>query len=90
MRRFGRRFAFFRNISEVSVNSNRNRSTIVYVLLFAIIIVLVMYNLQSNPGSQETLSINQVAADVKSGIVARIIENDSQLTVVYQDGGEGN
>ena len=70
------------------MNSNRNRSTIIYVLLFAIIIVLVLYNLQQNPAAQETLSINQVAADIQAGNIVRIIEDDNRLRVVYMDGSK--
>ena len=70
------------------MNSNRNRSTIIYVLLFAIIIVLVLYNLQQNPAAQETLSINQVAADIQAGNIVRIIEDDNRLRVVYMEGSK--
>jgi cell division protease FtsH len=71
------------------VNPNRNRSTMIYLLLFAAIIVLVIYNFQQNSTTQETLSINQVAADLQAGRIARIIEDENQLRIVYKDDAQG-
>jgi cell division protease FtsH len=68
------------------VNPNRNRSTIIYVLLFAAIIILVFYSFNQNSSTQETLSINQVAADITSGKISRIVEEQDQLTVIYGNG----
>jgi cell division protease FtsH len=65
------------------VNPSRNRSTIIYVLLFAAIIFMVFYSFNQNSSAQETLSINQVAADIQSGKVSRIIEEQDRLTVIY-------
>jgi len=70
------------------VNPNRNRSTIIYLLLFIVIIVMVVVNFQQQANSQEVLPINKVAADIQSGIVERIIENDNRLRVIYADGTE--
>ncbi len=39
---------------------------------------------------QEALPINQVAADIQTGDVDRIREDDNRLTVVYQDGTEAH
>jgi hypothetical protein len=68
------------------VNPNRSRSTIIYVLLFAAIIILVFYSFNQSSSSQETLSINQVAADVQSNKVTRIVEEIDKLTVIYGSG----
>jgi cell division protease FtsH len=68
------------------VNPNRSRSTIIYVLLFAAIIILVFYSFNQNSTTQEPLSINQVAADIQSGKISRIIEEQDQLTVIYGNG----
>lgn len=70
------------------MNPNRNRSTIIYLLLFIVIIVMVVVNFQQQANSQEVLPINKVAADIQSGIVERIIENDNRLRVIYADGTE--
>jgi cell division protease FtsH len=68
------------------VNPTRSRSTIIYVLLFAAIIILAFYSFNQNTSTQETLSINQVAADIQSGKVSRIIEEEDRLTVIYGNG----
>jgi len=70
------------------VNPGRNRSSIIYLLLFVAIIALVVYNFQQQSTTQEVLSINQVAADIQSGEIERIVEDDNRLAVVYVDGEE--
>jgi cell division protease FtsH len=54
------------------------------LILFAIIIVLVVYSFQ-NATPQEAISINKVAADIQSGLVKRIVQDDSRLRVIYQN-----
>jgi len=71
------------------VNQNRNRSTIVYILFFAAIMFLVIYQFRQSASSQETLSINQVAADIKSGEISRITEDDNRLIVIYKEDAKG-
>ena len=72
------------------MNPTRNRSTIIYLLLFAAIIILVVYNFQQNATSLDILSINQVAADLQGFKVSRIIEDDNTIHVIYKsDSGEG-
>jgi cell division protease FtsH len=70
------------------VNPTRNRSTIIYLLLFVVIIIMVVYNFQQQATSKEVLPINKVAADVKSGQIERILENDNDLRLIYADGTE--
>ncbi len=70
------------------MNPGRNRSSIIYLLLFVAIIALVVYNFQQQSTTQEVLSINQVAADIQSGEIERIVEDDNRLAVVYVDGEE--
>jgi cell division protease FtsH len=73
---------------EAYVNPTRNRSTIIYLLLFVVIIIMVVYNFQQQATSKEVLPINKVAADVKSGLIERILENDNDLRLIYADGTE--
>jgi cell division protease FtsH len=75
-------------ILEVTVNPTRNRSSIIYLLLFVAIIVMVVYQFQQQATTQETLTINELAADVQNGEVKRIIEDDNLLRVTYADGTE--
>jgi cell division protease FtsH len=70
------------------VNPTRNRSSIIYLLLFIAIIVMVVYNFNQQASTQEALAINQVAADVQGGKVKRITVDENNLSVVYADGTE--
>jgi cell division protease FtsH len=70
------------------VNPTRNRSSIIYLLLFVAIIVMVVYQFQQQATTQESLTINELAADVQAGKVNRVIEDDNRLRVTYSDGTE--
>jgi cell division protease FtsH len=70
------------------VNPTRNRSSIIYLLLFIAIISMVVYNFNQQAQTQEPLSINQVAADIQSGKVERIIVDDNRLQVIMTNGTE--
>jgi cell division protease FtsH len=59
----------------------------VYLLLFIAIIVLLVATFRGNT-SQETVPINQAAADIQKGIVERLIENENRLRIIYADGSE--
>ncbi|HEY58814.1 MAG TPA: ATP-dependent metallopeptidase FtsH/Yme1/Tma family protein [Anaerolineae bacterium] len=51
------------------------------------IMFLVWYSYSGQASSQtEPLTINQVAADIKSGQVTRIVVDDTKLTVTYKNG----
>lgn len=69
------------------MNPARNRSSIIYLLLFVAIISLVVYNFQQ-PTTKEMLTINEVAADIQTGKVERIEESDNNLDVTYIDGSQ--
>jgi len=70
------------------VNPTRNRSSIIYLLLFIAIIVMVVYNFQQQSTTPDILPFNQVATDVQSGVVDRIVDDDNRLKVIYSDGTE--
>jgi cell division protease FtsH len=70
------------------VNPTRNRSSMIYLLLFVAIIVMVVFQFQQQATSQEALTINEVATDIQGGKVKRIIEDDNRLRVVYSNGTE--
>jgi cell division protease FtsH len=78
---------------EVSVNPTRNRSSIIYLLLFVAIIVMVVYQFQQQSTTNEPLTINELAADIQNGNedhgdVKRVTEDDNRLRVTYADGTE--
>jgi cell division protease FtsH len=49
---------------------------------------MVVYNFQQQSTSNEALTINQVAADIQSGQINRVTEDDNRLRVIYADGTE--
>jgi len=72
------------------VNS-RNQSYIIYALLFIAIVAMVYFNVRQQPNSQDVLTINQLAEDVKAGIVSRIeVESDDKLNVIYYGSSQDN
>jgi len=75
------------------VNPTRNRSSIIYLLLFVAIIVMVVYQFQQQSTTNEPLTINELAADIQNGNedhgdVKRVTEDDNRLRVTYADGTE--
>lgn len=70
------------------MNPSRNRSSLVYLLLFVAIIVLVVYQFQQSPTTQDVIPINKVANDIQSGLVERIVEDNNRLRVIYGNGQE--
>jgi len=65
------------------VNPTRNRSSIIFLLLFVAIISIVVSQLQTGTNSQDALSINQLAADIKAGKVKSIEVDEDKLLVEY-------
>jgi cell division protease FtsH len=54
-----------------------------------VIAIIALIVFQANqPAQTESLSINQLAADIQAGLVSRVSENNDRLTVVYKDTGE--
>ena len=70
------------------MNPTRNRSSIIYLLLFVAIIVMVVYQFQQQSATQEPKTINELAADIQNGKVTRVIEDENRLRVAYSDGTE--
>lgn len=71
-----------------TVNS-RNQSYVIYLLLFIAIIVMAFYSF-SQRSITETLTINQIAADIKAGKISEVEESENRLRVKYlEDAREG-
>ena len=65
----------------------RNQSFVVTLLLIIAAVAMVVMAVQRESGSQESLTINEVARDIKAGKVARVvIEDNDTLRVIYKDG----
>jgi len=66
------------------VNS-RNQSYVIYLLLFIAIIAMVWYSFSQNSGASGVLTINQVASEIQSGKIAKIVVDENKLTITYKD-----
>jgi hypothetical protein len=49
---------------------------------------MLVYNFTSQSTSQDAKTINELAADVQSGRVKKITEDENRLRIVYNDGNE--
>ncbi len=73
------------------MNNSRNQSLIIYALLFVAIIAMVFFQVRQQPGTEDALTINQVAADIVQGKVKRIVvESDNRLRVIYPGGAQSD
>jgi len=68
--------------------NSRNQSYIVYILLLVAIVALVLVNINRSASNQDVLTINEVASDIKKGLVGKLVEEENKLTIVYKDGTE--
>ncbi len=69
--------------------NSRSQNFIVYFVLIVAIAAMIYIGLRQDGTVQETLTINQVAQNVKNGEVARIvIEEENRIRVIYSDGVE--
>lgn len=66
--------------------NSRKQSYVIYVLLFVAVIALLVYSFNSQESNQSTLTINEVAQQIKQGNVAKIIEDDNKLKLTMESG----
>ena len=72
------------------MNQNRTQSFIIYFLLLVAIGAMLYVGFRQDSAAQEPLTINEVAAAIQSGSVARvIIQDDDTIKIVYKSGQEG-
>lgn len=69
-------------------SANNTRSSIIYILLFIGIIILVVYNFRQQAIDSEDLTIGEVAAQIQSGRISRVVVDEDNLRVIYEDGTE--
>lgn len=65
---------------------SRNQSYLIYLLLFISIIAMVFFNFRQQGLESNVIPINQLAADINAGRVAKIVSDDSHLNITYQNG----
>ncbi|MBX3003510.1 MAG: cell division protein FtsH, partial [Anaerolineales bacterium] len=65
------------------MNSPRTRVSLIYILFLAALAFFVVFSFQQQTGAQETLTLNQVAADIKAGQVSRLVTDEETLRLVY-------
>ena len=70
------------------MNPVRNRSSIIYLLLFVAIIALVVVNFQQQTTSSGTIAINEVADKIQKRQVERIVADENRLKVILNGGDE--
>lgn len=69
--------------------NQRNQSFIITFLLIAAVAAMVFMMVQRDATSEQTLTINQLADDIKLGKISRVVINeDDSLRVVYTSGSE--
>ena len=72
------------------MNQNRTQSFIIYFLLLVAIGAMLYVGFRQDSTAQQPLTINEVAAAIQSGSVARvIIQDDDTIKIVYKSGQEG-
>ncbi len=64
---------------------SRNQSFIIYLLLFVAIIVMVFFTVNQQSGQTDEIPFNELATDIKAGLVESIIEDDSYLEITYKN-----
>jgi cell division protease FtsH len=73
------------------VNSNRTQSFIIYFLLIVAIGAMLYVGFRQDAGTQQTLTINEVAAAIEQGTVARVVvQSDDTVHIVYNSGKEAD
>ena len=67
--------------------NSRSQSFFIYVLLGIAIVAMVVYSLTSQGNSTDLKTINEVAADIKSHLVSKIVlDSDNSMKITYADG----
>src|SRR5574339_1289210 len=65
----------------------RNQSFVVTLLLIIAAVAMVVMAVQRESGTKQSLTINEVARDIKTGKIARVvIEDNNTLRIIYTDG----
>ena len=64
--------------------NSRNQTFVIYLLLFMAIITMLFFNFQQQAAEVRTIPINQLAADIETGKVSKVVANGDDLTITYK------
>jgi cell division protease FtsH len=67
------------------VNSPRGRNSLVLVILIMVVAVLI-YQFRSGSTQPERLPFNEAAAKIRSGEIVRVVVDDNELELIFEDG----
>ncbi|MEJ2013547.1 MAG: ATP-dependent zinc metalloprotease FtsH [Anaerolineales bacterium] len=67
------------------MNSPRGRNSLVLIILIMVVAVLI-YQFRSGSTQPERLAFNEAAAKIRSGEVVRVVVDDNELELIFQDG----
>ena len=66
--------------------NSRRQSYLIYVLLFVAIIAMVYFNFQQQNNASSVIPLNELAVDIKTGVVREILADENKLTIKYASG----
>jgi cell division protease FtsH len=67
------------------VNSPRGRNSLVLIILIMVVAVLI-YQFRSGSTQPDRLPFNEAAAKIRSGEVVRVVVDDNELELIFEDG----
>ena len=68
------------------MNASRGRTSIIYIILFMVIIFTIIFNLNQTGEAVEALTLNDIAAEIQAGNVERIVQDNDRLFIEFNDG----
>ncbi|MEA3349476.1 MAG: ATP-dependent zinc metalloprotease FtsH [Chloroflexota bacterium] len=71
------------------MDSPKKRSSFIYVLFIIGIAILLFFNYQQNVGTEEALTINEVAMQIQRGEIKRLSSDENEIYIIFDDGSEG-
>lgn len=66
--------------------NSRKQSYVIYALLFIAVVALLIYSVNSQEDLGSRLTINELAYEIQTGNIEKIVEDDGILTVTMADG----
>ena len=70
------------------MDSPKRRTSFIYILFIIGIAVLLFFNYRQNVTSTDALTINEVAMQIRQQEVTRLVSDENEVRVIYEDGSE--